>query len=138
MCPWVKGRGVRRKERNARRCPLTGPGSSEKAGVWDRKSFSLPWLPEIYLLGRRARRLLSRAGRPRTPRTSTGSRTAFARAHPTPRLSPSRVQLVALGRSADYAVSNGFTAILTKFSGHQTGRYFKKRIKSQMVYYFGP
>ena len=34
--------------------------------------------------------------------------------------------------------NNGFTAILTKFSGHQTGRYFMRSIKSQMVFYFGP
>ena len=34
--------------------------------------------------------------------------------------------------------NNGFTAILTKFSGHQRRRYFMRRINSQMVFYFGP
>ena len=34
--------------------------------------------------------------------------------------------------------NNGFTAILTKFSCHQTVRYFMRRIKSQMVFYIGP
>ena len=40
--------------------------------------------------------------------------------------------------SAHISWNNGFTAILTKFSGHQRSRYFMRRINSQMVFYFGP